>query len=142
MNAEQVKHYAQILFVEHGLNGKEVAEMVGKSEQTISAWKKKYNWELLQTSFMTIRKNELARLYKQLSIINDAVDGLENCIPSKELRLARNDVINNIAALHHETPLSAVIDIFMDFQDWLRGVDLDKAKDMMLLMDAYIKSKA
>jgi hypothetical protein len=34
-----------------------------------------------------------------------------------------------------------VIDVFIGFQDWLREVDLSKAKEICDLQDAYIKHR-
>tara|TARA_Y100000588_G_scaffold268410_1_gene283611 strand:- start:40 stop:516 length:477 start_codon:yes stop_codon:yes gene_type:complete len=40
-----------------GLKGKQIAVIVGKTEQTITAWSKKYNWELRRQKKLISREN-------------------------------------------------------------------------------------
>jgi transposase len=66
-NMENVKKkQAYILYVEHDLDAKEVARIVGVSERTIWRWNKKENWRNMR-SIRALAPAKLASFYYQQS---------------------------------------------------------------------------
>ena len=137
------KELAMILYVRGGVeNQRELAERIGVSEQTIVTWKKEGRWDDFKKSLLVTRQEELRRLYDQLKEVNDS-------IMAKEIgqRFANNkeaDIITKLTGairqLETETSAAQVIDVAMKFNEYLRKIDLGKAKEMAELMDGFIKS--
>ena len=50
---------ARILYVEQGKTAKDIAELLGVSEKTISAWVQKYAWKAARTANVTGRQNRI-----------------------------------------------------------------------------------
>lgn len=140
---KQKQDYAKLLFTRERLTQKEVAQRVGVSEQTLSKWAREENWEELRNWFLISREEELNRIYKQMSELNEAI--LER---EKGKRYATNseaDILSKLATaarqLESEASLTEIINTFTEFLDWLRKIDLEKAKEIVRLQDSFVKFK-
>ncbi|MEO8589417.1 MAG: phage terminase small subunit-related protein [Flavobacteriales bacterium] len=135
---------AQQLYVRNSMQGQEIAALLDVSEKTISKWKIADNWDRQRAAMVTTKPQELQRMYAQLSELNTAIEQRD---PGKRYANSLEaDVINKLASaikkLEDETGLSATVNAFIAFIDWLRKKDLDKAKEFGELADHYIKHLA
>ncbi len=55
---------AKILYTEQGKSAKDVAKLVGVTENTISKWVNKYNWKTAKTANAISHKNRIENIYK------------------------------------------------------------------------------
>lgn len=142
LNKKQKREFAEILYTRQGLTGKEIADKVQTTEATISAWKKAGNWDNLKAS-LSVTKAE------QLMQINEQINELNAFIRKKKLgeRFAsstESDTLSKLTAskrnLETEASIAETVDTFIAFNEWLRGVDVVKAKEFITLQDAYIKT--
>ena len=79
LTIEQKKDYAKQLFLnDPGITQAEIAEKVGVSKVTICKWVKDGKWQELQASLLIGKEEQLARLYKQLRLLNDAIENKED----------------------------------------------------------------
>lgn len=143
MTLRDKRDWAELLFSRTMMTQKEIAERVGVSEQTLGKWKEANNWEQLRTSFYITKGQELARIYQQIANLNTAIstrDANERYASPREA-----DTISKLASaaksLETELSISDIVDVFVDFTNWLRENDFNRAKDVSDLMDAYIKNK-
>lgn len=78
LTREQKKDYARQLYLnDSSITQAEIADKVGVSKVTICKWVKEGKWEELQTSLLVGKEEQLARLYRQLRKLTDAIDGRE-----------------------------------------------------------------
>lgn len=141
LTIEQKKEWAKLLFLKENLTQQEISERVEVSRQTINKWIKNENWESLKTSMSITREEQLSNLYRQVAEINSAISQRpagERFATAKEA-----DTINKLAAaierMEKEVGITDIISVSKKFLDWLRKVDLTKAKELSLLFDAFIK---
>lgn len=159
-NADK-KDWAKLLYVQGDLSQKEIALKVDISEQTLCKWIKVEGWERLKVSIIMTKEEELKRLYEQLSALNKYIKEEGNPVIDKKaseekgttiykyLKCAttsQSDTIAKLSAairnLETEISLADTITVARKFINFLRSIDLDKAKDVTSLFDAFIKHSA
>ena len=141
LTTEQKREWAQMLFTKERLSQKEISAKVGVSEKTISAWKEKYLWEQLRKSLLVTKEEQLRKLYNQLDFItNDIEERVRQVADTKEA-----DVISKITAaikqLETETSIAECFEVGKKFIQFLRKNDLEKAKEVTTLYDAFIQTQ-
>lgn len=143
LTSKQKKEWAKTLYLKENLTQQEIADKVGVSRQTVIRWIQKEKWEELKTSLTLTRQEQIGNLYQQVAAINRAIlerpDG-ERYATSKEA-----DILGKLAAainkMETEVGIKDICEVGTKFTDWLRAVDLDKAKDFVTLYDAFIKDQ-
>lgn len=145
MKVDEKKDFAKILFIKENLSQKEIAEKVGVAEKTISKWVNANNeeWKRLRQSIIITKDEQLRRIYDQL-------DELTKCIHSREegkrysIKGEADTIVKlTTAAKNLETDASVadIIEVSKRFLNWLRPVDLDKAKEIAAFLDSFIKDQ-
>jgi len=141
--AERKKEFAKTLFLRTSKSQKEIAETVNISEKTLSKWKTSENWDRLKSSIIITKDEQLRRIYQQIAELNQVVEKRpegERYADSGEA-----DTLSKLAAtarnLESNLSVADIIDVFMDFTDWLREVDITAAKKVTEWEDAYIKHR-
>lgn len=132
---------AKRLFLTGSYSQKEIAELVGASEKSISEWKKEDGWDTLKESLLTTRENELRRMYKMLRVLNDNIDlsaDLKIPIDSKQSDslLKLTQAIKN---LEIETSIAEKVDVGIAFINLVRKDDVELAKTISQWFDVFIK---
>jgi transcriptional regulator with XRE-family HTH domain len=139
------KEHAKLLFTQEKLSQKEIAERVNVSEQTITKWVNANNgeWRRLRQNLIVTKKEQLSRIYEQLDEITEEVQKREKgkrYVNSKEA-----DILVKLTAaaknLETETSLAEIIEVGMRFLNWMRPVDLEKAKEFSGYFDGFIKDQ-
>lgn len=148
MTNKQKKELAELLFVSGACQTqKELAERVGVSEITMSKWVNAGNWEEKKRSLITIRNEQLGRLYRLLEWYTDRLE--EQMEAHKEdtkpqLNSKDTDVIIKLTGaiknLEIELSVAEVVDVFMKYNEHVRKVAPDKLKEEVDLQDSYIKT--
>lgn len=145
MKADQKKELAKLLFTREGLSQKEIAERVGASEQTISKWvnANEGEWRRMRQSLIITKEEQLHRIYEQLEEITLAIKKKEagtRYAGSKDA-----DVIVKLTAaaknLESEASIADIVEVSKRFLNWMRPVDLEKAKEFAVFMDAFLKDQ-
>lgn len=143
LSAKDKKQWAQLMFLRTDKSQKEIADTVGVAEKTLSKWKTSENWDRLRASIIITKDEQLRRVYQQINELTSNIekrDEGERYADSSEA-----DTLSKLAStarsLESNLSIADVIDVFMGFQDWLREVDLAKAKETSDLQDAYIKHR-
>ncbi|NDV45498.1 DDE transposase family protein [Paludibacter sp. 221] len=137
------KKNAKALFLTGQYQQKEIAELVGVNPKTITRWVNAEKWDLELASLTITKEKQLARYYAQINEINDIIakrDPGQRFANSKEA-----DVLNKLSAaaqkLESETGIRDIVDVSIGLLEWVRGFDVDKAKELSDLFDGYIKTK-
>ena len=139
----QKKEWAKTLYMRENLTQQEIAERVGVSRVTVSNWVRAGKWEEQKAGLTLTRQEQVANLYRQVAEINRAISARaegERFPNSKEA-----DILGKLSAairnMEQETGIADIISVLTGFIEWLRPFDLEKAKDLTRLADAYIKDK-
>lgn len=139
------KEYAKLLFTQEKLSQKEIAERAKVSEQTITKWVNENNgeWRRLRQNLIVTKKEQLSRIYEQLDEITEQIQTREKgkrYVNSKEA-----DILVKLTAaaknLETEASISDIIEVSMRFLNWLRPIDLEKAKEFSGYLDGFIKDQ-
>ena len=139
----QKKEWAKTLYMRENLTQQEIAERVGVSRVTVSNWVRAGKWEEQKAGLTLTRQEQVANLYRQVAEINRAISARaegERFPNSKEA-----DILGKLSAairnMEQETGIADIISVLTSFIEWRRPRDLDKAKELTRLADAYIKDK-
>lgn len=143
MTNAQKKEWAKTLYLRENLTQQEIADRVGCSRVTVSNWVRAGKWEEQKVGITLTRQEQVGNLYRQVAEINrsiaDRPEG-ERFATSKEA-----DILGKLAAaiskMEQEIGIADTISVLTAFIEWLRPLDLEKAKDITRFADAYIKDK-
>ena len=139
----QKKEWAKTLYLRENLTQQEIADRVGCSRVTVSNWVRAGKWEEQKVGITLTRQEQVGNLYRQVAEINrsiaDRPEG-ERFATSKEA-----DILGKLAAaiskMEQEIGIADTISVLTSFIEWLRPLDLEKAKEITRCADAYIKDK-
>ena len=139
----QKKEWAKTLYMRENLTQQEIAERVGVSRVTVSNWVRAGKWEEQKAGLTLTRQEQVANLYRQVAEINRAISARaegERFPNSKEAEIL-GKLSAAIRNMEQETGIADIISVLTGFIEWLRPFDLEKAKELTRLADAYIKDK-
>ena len=131
----QKKEWAKTLYLRENLTQQEIAERVGVSRVTVSNWVRAGKWEEQKAGLTLTRQEQVANLYRQVAEINRAISARAE---GERFPNSKEAAIRN---MEQETGIADIISVLTSFIEWLRPLDLDKAKELTRLADAYIKDK-
>jgi DNA-binding XRE family transcriptional regulator len=145
INRKQKKDLAKQLYLKSQMSQKEIAEMVGVTEKTISTWinDDTERWGMLKSSLIITKESELRRIYIQINELNTTIErrdeGKRYASPSE------SDTLSKLAAtskaLESDASISEIVNVFIEFSEFLKQTDLQKSKDFIVLQDAFVKHK-
>jgi transposase len=130
---------ARKLFIDGGYIQKEIAEYLGVSEVTISKWRKDFKWDVEKNRSEVSPSRLMANLYSQIQKILDALG--ENPMDSKTAMQIKI-ISSTIKELDKKIDPVVVIDVFKGFTNWLKTIDLEKAKLIVDPMREYVQTLA
>lgn len=143
LSNKDAKETAKRMFLSGQHQQKEIAKIIGRSENTISRWVRDEKWELLRANLTTTKENVLGQLYAQLAEINKNVESRDE--GSRFATAKEADAIVKLSAaiarMETETGISEISSVSIGFLEFVRGYDLEKAKEFSDHFDAYITSK-
>ena len=118
-----------------------VASAVGVSRQTVARWMRDEKWEERKVGLTTTREAQIANLYRQIAEINRSISERED--GKRFATSAEADTLGKLAAavkkMETDVGIADIISVGMRFIDWIRPVDVEKAKEFIRLWDAFIK---
>ncbi len=143
MTNEQKKDWAKILFLKENITQKEIAAKVEISEQSLSKWIKKENWDMLKQSLIATRQEQIRFLYIQLQDFNASImerpEG-KRFADSKESQTLIM-LTTAIDKLERETSIADHISSFTKFNDFCRKfVPIAEIQKIVDFQDAFIKN--
>lgn len=140
MTIDQKKEFAKLLYVRERLTQKEVAERADVSEATMSKWVREYAWEKLRRSLMVTKQEQIGRLYDQIEALNAEIEAREIKVPNNK----EADVLSKLTAalrnLETEISIGEIVEVGMEFCDYVRQQAPDKIGDVVSLFDGFIKT--
>ena len=139
----QKKEWAKTLYLRENLTQQEIADRVGCSRVTVSNWVRAGKWEEQKVGITLTRQEQVGNLYRQVAEINRTIAGRpegERYATSKEA-----DILGKLAAaiskMEQEIGIADIISALTGLIEWLRPYDIERAKELTRIADAYIKDK-
>ena len=142
ITASQKQDWAKTLFIKENLTQGEIAERVDVSRATVNRWVKANKWEELKAGITLTSEEQIAALYRQVSELNKKIlakpEGSR--YPDSNEANILSQITANIKKLQKDASLEDSISVLTRFISWIRPVDLDMAKKVARLSDAFINS--
>lgn len=142
---EQLRDYAKKLFLYDKLSQKEIAEKTGVSAVTINKWANDSddNWDELRKAISVTRDERYRSTINQLTELDNTIKSRAEGFrfPSKDEANIRRKLVADLTALEVECGIVDIINVSIKLLEWLRKVDVEKAKEMADLFNMYIKSQ-
>lgn len=142
LNIAQKKDLAKLLYLgEQSITQKELSERTGVSLVTIGKWVKE--WRDLKLNLLQTREERIRSTLMQLDELDKAIAANPSGqrFPTKEQSQIRRKLTEDLEALEQEASIRDIYNVSRRLLDWLRAVDLDKAKMLSNYFDAYIKEQ-
>ena len=130
LQQEQRKDLALMYYMQ-GLQQKDIAEKVGVSRNTISAWVRDGGWDTRRAA-KTVTRSELVR--KMLQDLNDKLEGGE-WTADEIIKVA-----SAIEKLDKQTNIVTIIEVFTAFNNWLVSrmqVDPELTPEVVKIINTY-----
>lgn len=143
VSRQQLKEFARTLYLRENLTQAEIAERVGVSRQTVVRWVAAERWDELKASLSMTAEEQIRALQRQIMEINDSILCKEAGHRYADAKQADTIVklTNAINKLQTEAGIHEMVSVGTAFIEFLRPVDLEKAKEFTRLFDAFIKDK-
>lgn len=140
---DQKKALAKDIYLLGSYTLEEIAQKVETTRQTVSRWAKAEGWDELKAGMTIGREQILKNLYRQINEINTNINAREQ--GQRHASSKEADILMKLSAaikkMEDDVGISELISSGMRFTDWLRKVDLNKAKDFISYWDAFIKDQ-
>lgn len=116
---------------------------MGTTRQTVSRWIKDGGWEQLKASITITPAQILAGLNRQIIEINNNINAREE--GKRFATVTEADTLAKLASaikkIEQDVGIADIVNVGIRFTNWLRQLDLDKAKEYNELLDAFIKDQ-
>lgn len=143
LNNGQKKALAKDIYLLGSYTMEEIAAKVGTTRQTVSRWAKAEGWDELKAGMTIGREQILKNLYRQINEINSNISSREK--GERHANSKEADILMKLSAsikkMEDDVGISELVSAGMRFGDWLRKIDLDKAKEFVNWWDAFIKDQ-
>ena len=139
----QKKEWAKTLYLRENITQQEIADRVGVSRVSVSNWVRAGKWDQQKAGITLTRREQVSNLYRQVAEINATIAARpegQRFATSKEADIL-GKLASAISRLEQEAGIAEIIGVLTGFIEWIRPHDIDKAKDVTRLADAYIKDK-
>ncbi len=142
LSNKQKQEWAKVLYLKENLLQKEIASKVGCTEKTLGKWIKDGNWEMLKSSIVVTKEQELRRWYIQVNQLNNLIesrpDGERFATPKETDQLSKYAA--GIRTMETETSAADAIEVCMRVINFIKKDDLQKAQEISDYFEAYIKT--
>lgn len=143
LSISQKKEWAKTLYLKENLTQQEIADRVGVSRITINKWINTEKWEQQKVGITLTREEQISNLYRQVAEINKVIAARPE--GERFATTAEADILGKLSStikkMETDVGIADTISVLTQFIEWLRPVDLEKAKEFTRLADAFIKDK-
>lgn len=143
LTTQQKKDYARTLYLKDNLTQQEIADKVGVARKTVNRWAVAEKWEEMKVGVTLSREQQISNLHRQVMELNNSIlsrpEGERYATPSEA------DTLGKLAAaikkMETDVGIADLVSVGIRFIEWIRPIDLDKAKEITVLWDKFIKDR-
>ena len=143
LTAQQKKDYARMLYLKDNLTQQEIAEKVGVSRQSVIRWMKAEKWEEMKVGVTLSREQQISNLHRQVMELNNVIlsrpEGERYATAPAAATLGK--LAAAIKKMETDVGIADLVSVGIRFIEWIRPIDLDKAKEVTILWDKIIKDQ-
>jgi len=143
LTSKQKRDWARILYLKENMTQQEIAERIGSSRVSVSKWIKEGKWEEMKVGLTMTKDEQIQNIYRQIAGINDAIknrpEGQRYANPSEADTIGK--LSSAVKKLEGDIGIADIVSVGIRFIEWIRKADLQKAKDVTALWDAFIKEQ-
>lgn len=136
------KELAQILYVQEKKTQEEISELLGVAQATISKWAKADRWTELRSGVSIAKEQQIMNIYHQIGQIND--DIMTRPEGQRKPTMAEAKIIADLALavnkMESEIGIAEIVSCGMKFCDFMRSMDVEKAKEVNGYWDSFLRS--
>lgn len=141
LSTQQKKEYARTLFLKDNLTQQEIADKVGVARKTVNRWAVAEKWETMKVGLTLSKEQQISNLHRQVVELNNLI--LSRKEGERFANSAEADTLGKLAAaikkMESDIGIADVVSVGMRFAEWIRPIDLEKAKEIAILWDKFIK---
>ncbi|MBK6611853.1 MAG: hypothetical protein IPI59_15605 [Sphingobacteriales bacterium] len=134
------KALAQLLYVENGLTRREVSDMVGVAETTITNWSEKGNWKTLRVSVIGSRQKTIERLYAALNDVLTIAESEGRITTQQEAKLI-TQLTAAISNIDRTQDIAFYVSVLREFLQFIRPLDLSLTQNIAEYINSFIQKK-
>lgn len=132
---EKRRFQAEDLFINHGMLAKEIAAIVGVSEQTISKYRKSYNWDDRRADALSSPAKIKEILTSELLSVSSGNKPKIDCDALSKIAKVRREMSGNIDG-------GTILNVLKECDNWLAGVDPKAAPTVAGYHKQFLQHKA
>lgn len=136
------REQAHDLFVNSGLQFKEISRIVNVAASRLGKWAKEDEWELQKTAQQVTAGKIIAGWYAALQQINAEIKTNQNGIPTNGQTDQISKIADSIQKLNKKQNLSNYHSVLKEFLSDLTKLNADDAKKFAPMMFEFLKRKA
>ena len=140
---QQKQEHAKLLYITEDITQKDLADRTDVTEKTISKWIEDEGWAKLKRNIPLTRDELLASWYDELAELKEFIKTKPKGQQFADFKEAqfRRSLLKDIAVLEQDSGIPETINVMTGLIKYIRRTDLEKAKDISHIADAYIKFK-
>ena len=141
LRPSQRKEFAKLIFLRENLTQQEIADRVGVTRATVNKWAKE--WEGLRLNLLQTREERISSPLSQLDELDRSIAGKEEGrrFPTTAEADIRRKLTADLEALEQEASVRDIYNVSRGLLDFVRRIDLDRAKELSDYFDSYIKDR-
>lgn len=141
LKPNQRKEWARLIFLKENITQQEIADRVGVSRATVNKWAKE--WESLKLNLLQTRQERISSTLCQLDELDRSIASKEEGrrFPTTAEADIRRKLTADLEALEQDASVRDIYNVSRGLLDFVRNIDLEKAKELSDYFDAYIKEK-
>ncbi|ROS86446.1 MULTISPECIES: helix-turn-helix domain-containing protein [Muribaculaceae] len=137
----QRKEFAKLIFLRENITQQEIADRVGVSRATVNKWAKE--WEGLKLNLLQTREERISSTLSQLDELDRSIASKEEGkrFPTTAEADIRRKLTADLEALEQDASVRDIYNVSRGLLDYIRRIDLERAKEISDYFDAYIKDR-
>jgi len=141
-NNSNKRNLAHVIYMAGDHTMAEIAEMVSLSERTIRNWAEQGNWKKERAARAITPQRLLDDLYMLVNQIVEKINNREGdkvATPDEAMSISR--LADAIKKMQTDVGIVEIVGVGTRFINWMRSVDLDKAKEISQFFNAFLKDQ-
>ena len=141
LDNKQKKEWAKTLFLTTNMTQAEIAEKVGVARISVVRWAKE--WEGLKLTFLQTREARIKSTLLQLDELDRSIAAREEGkrFPTAKEADIRRKLTADLEALEQEASVREVVNASIGILDYIRQIDIERAKELSNYFDSYIQER-
>lgn len=139
---DKAKDSARSLYMTGHYTQKEIADIIGVSSRTVLRWVATEKWDIILESMTTSKEKRIAKYQRYLSDIEAAIENRPEGqrMPTSAEIDQMTKLENIIKKLQDKASIGEIVHFSKNVCLFVKSYDLEKAKELSGIFDAYIKS--